>query len=130
MPDTRKRILIAEDSHNDRRMLDYHLKRIGHFDIREATNGESALASVSKKMPDLIFMDLQMPVMNGWEATGRIRQLPAGNCIPIVALGGWKMTGDEIRNTLEAGFNSYIAKPFSEQEVIRRIVRRLLAPLS
>ena len=65
-----KRILVVEDNLDNRRILVYRLKRIGEFEILEASNGEEALAIVqSPPPPDLIFMDLKMPVMDGWEAT-------------------------------------------------------------
>src|SRR5262249_58334288 len=82
-----KRTLVVEDNLDNRRILVYRLKRIGEFEIVEASNGEEALAIVqTAPPPDLIFMDLKMPVMDGWEATKRIRQLEFGRDIPIIAL--------------------------------------------
>ena len=91
-----KRILVVEDNLDNRRILVYRLKRIGEFEIVEASNGEEALAIVqTPPAPDLIFMDLKMPVMDGWEATKKIRQLEFGKQIPIIALTAQAMAGDE-----------------------------------
>src|SRR5262245_57720477 len=81
-----KKILVVEDNEDNRRILVYRLKKIGQFDIREATNGQEAIDAVKADAPDLIFMDLKMPVMDGWEATKRIREMDGGDTIRIIAL--------------------------------------------
>src|SRR5262245_26681461 len=68
----RKRILVVEDNEDNRRILLYRLRKIGDFEIIETENGAEAVAAVLERPPDLIFMDLKMPVMDGWEATRRI----------------------------------------------------------
>src|SRR5437763_15891226 len=73
-----KKILVVEDNEDNRRILVYRLRKIGQFDIREAANGLQAIEAVQHDPPDLIFMDLKMPVMDGWEATRRSRQMDVG----------------------------------------------------
>lgn len=121
-----KRILVVEDNLDNRRILVYRLKRIGEFEILEASNGEEALAIVrSSPPPDLIFMDLKMPVMDGWEATKKIRQLDFGREIPIIALTAQAMAGDE-QKALAAGCDDYLAKPIVDLSVVRTKMERLL----
>ncbi len=121
-----KRILVVEDNLDNRRILVYRLKRIGEFDIVEASNGEEALAIVqTPPPPDLIFMDLKMPVMDGWEATKKIRQLEFGRDIPIIALTAQAMAGDE-QKALAAGCDDYLAKPIVDLSVVRTKMERLL----
>lgn len=121
-----KRILVVEDNLDNRRILVYRLKRIGDFEIVEASNGEEALAIVqTTPPPDLIFMDLKMPVMDGWEATKKIRQLEFGKSIPIIALTAQAMAGDE-QKALAAGCDDYLAKPIVDLSVVRTKMERLL----
>jgi len=123
---TAKRILVVEDNLDNRRILVYRLKRIGEFEIVEASNGQEALAIVqTSPPPDLIFMDLKMPVMDGWEATKRIRQLEFGRDIPIIALTAQAMAGDE-QKALAAGCDDYLAKPIVDLSVVRTKMERLL----
>ena len=124
-----KRILVVEDNEDNRRILLYRLKKIGEFEIVEAANGEEAVAAVQAGAPDLIFMDLKMPVMDGWEATRRIRALPEGAAIPIIALTAQAMAGDE-QKALANGCNDYLAKPVVDPELVReKIARHLTLPV-
>ena len=121
-----KRILVVEDNLDNRRILVYRLKRIGDFEIVEASNGQEALDLVQNQpLPDLIFMDLKMPVMDGWEATKRIRALDLGKRIPIIALTAQAMAGDE-QKALAAGCDDYLAKPIVDPNVVRVKIERLL----
>ncbi|HVN87925.1 MAG TPA: response regulator [Candidatus Binatia bacterium] len=122
----RKRILVVEDNLDNRRILVYRLKRIGDFEIVEASNGQEAMEVVSSTPPDLIFMDLKMPVMDGWEATRRIRALDAGQRIPIIALTAQAMAGDE-EKALAAGCDDYLAKPIVDPSLVKIKLERLLA---
>ena len=121
-----KRILLVEDNEDNRRILLYRLKKIGEFEILESANGEEAVAVVEASAPDLIFMDLKMPVMDGWEATRRIRALPGGAAIPIIALTAQAMAGDE-QKALANGCNDYLAKPVVDPELVREKIARHLA---
>lgn len=121
-----KRILVVEDNLDNRRILVYRLKRIGEFEIVEANNGQEALDIVqTPPAPDLIFMDLKMPVMDGWEATKRIRQLDVGRSIPIIALTAQAMAGDE-QKALAAGCDDYLAKPIVDPNIVKLKIERLL----
>jgi len=121
----RKRILVVEDNEDNRRILLYRLKKIAEFEIVEAANGVEAVAAVEKVAPDLIFMDLKMPVMDGWEATRRIRALPTGQAVPIIALTAQAMAGDE-QKALANGCNDYLAKPVVDPELVREKMSRFL----
>ncbi len=122
----RKRILVVEDDLDNRRILVYRLKRLGDFDIIEATNGEEAIGAVERLQPDLIFMDLKMPVMDGWEATRRIRALERGRDVPIIAVTAQAMAGDE-EKALAVGCDDYVAKPIVDPNVVRQKLERLLS---
>lgn len=120
-----KRILVVEDNLDNRRILVYRLKRLGDFEIFEAGNGQEALEIVERSRPDLIFMDLKMPVMDGWEATKRIRAVDPAHEIAIVALTAQAMAGDE-QKALAAGCDDYVAKPIVDPNVLRVKIERLL----
>ena len=123
---TTKRILVVEDNVDNRCILVYRLKHIGAFEIIEAGDGEEALTiTQTPPPPDLIFMDLKMPVMDGWEATRRIRALQAGRDIPIIALTAQAMTGDEGK-ALAAGCDDYLAKPIVDIDLVRTKMERWL----
>jgi two-component system cell cycle response regulator DivK len=122
----KKKILVVEDNLDNRRILVYRLRRIGEFEILEASNGQEALGLVEAERPDAIFMDLKMPVMDGWEATRRIRTMDVGRSIPIIALTAQAMAGDE-QKALAAGCDDYVAKPIVDPDVVREKLERLLA---
>lgn len=119
------RILVVEDNLDNRRILVYRLKRLGDFAIDEVGNGAEAVAAVAADAPDLIFMDLKMPVMDGWEATRRIRASPGGEHIPIIALTAQAMAGDE-EKAIAAGCDDYMAKPIVDPSIIQTKIEKLL----
>jgi len=121
-----KKILVVEDNLDNRCILVYRLKRIGDFEVIEATNGAEAVEAVENLSPDLIFMDLKMPVMDGWEATRRIRLLESGRAIPIIALTAQAMSGDEQR-AIDAGCDDYLAKPIVDPTVVKTKLEHWLA---
>jgi CheY-like chemotaxis protein len=120
-----KKILVVEDNEDNRRILVYRLRKIGDFAITEATNGEQAIEMVRADLPDLIFMDLKMPIMDGWEATKRIRKMPGGDRIRIIALTAQAMAGDE-QKALAIGCDDYLAKPVVDPNLVREKVERLI----
>jgi len=121
----RKKILVVEDNEDNRRILVYRLRKIGEFEIFEAQNGLEAIEMTEKNSPDLIFMDLKMPVMDGWEATKRIRLTTTGRRVAIIALTAQAMAGDE-QKALAIGCDDYLAKPVVDPEIVREKVERLL----
>lgn len=121
----RKTILVVEDNLDNRRILVYRLKRIGDFEIFEASNGQEALSMVGAHAVDLIFMDLKMPVMDGWEATRQIRSTEVDRRVPIIALTAQAMAGDE-QKALAAGCDDYVAKPIVDPNVVREKLERLI----
>lgn len=122
---SRKRILVVEDNEDNRRILLYRLKKIGDFEIVEASNGMEAVESVRESTPDLIFMDLKMPILDGWEATQRIRELPNGADVPIIALTAQAMAGDQ-QKALDVGCTDYLAKPIIDPSVVKDMLDHFL----
>src|SRR5206468_8784902 len=120
-----KKILVVEDNEDNRRILVYRLRKIGKFDIREAANGQQAIDAVRADLPDLIFMDLKMPVMDGWEATKRIREMDGGDSVRIIALTAQAMAGDE-QKALAIGCDDYLAKPVVDPDLVRQKLERLI----
>ena len=100
-------ILVVEDQMDNRQILRDLLGSAGYQLIVEAENGEEALAAVAKQRPDLILMDIQLPVLDGYEATRRIRADPDLKAIPIVAVTSYALAGDEAK-ALAAGCNAYV----------------------
>lgn len=121
------RILIAEDNEDNRRILHYRLRKAGDFDIREARDGAEAVALVGQEMPDMIFMDFKMPVMEGDEAIRRIRAMPEGGSVPIIGMWACSMRGLE-RPAAEVGCDEYLYKPVVDPELLRACLRRHLRP--
>ena len=106
-----RHILVVEDQEDNRQILRDLLGNAG-YELTEAENGEQALAAVAKQRPDLILMDIQLPVMDGYEATRRIRTNRELKSVPIIAVTSYALAGDESK-ALEAGCNSYVSKPYS-----------------
>ena len=114
------KILAAEDNKTNRLLLQKMLTPLD-IDLRFAENGEEALEAFQDMQPDMIFMDISMPVMDGKEATGRIRALEAEEShVPIVALTAHAIEGDEA-GILAAGLDHYLTKPISKAEVFEMI---------
>ena len=97
-----KRVLVVEDQEDSRQIIRDMLSATD-YEIIEAENGEEALAAVAKQRPDLILMDIQMPIMDGYEATRRIKADPALCVIPIIAITSYALSGDEQVDTGELG---------------------------
>jgi two-component system cell cycle response regulator DivK len=118
-----KRILIIEDQEDNRAIMRDLLSTAGYALI-EAVDGEEGVKLARSERPDLILMDIQLPVLDGYEATRRIRAIADLKSVPIIAVTSYALSGDEAK-TREAGCDSYVAKPFSPRELLAK-VRALL----
>lgn len=114
-----KRILVVEDTEDNRRILRDLLTRAG-FDVVEATDGEKGVGAATTEHPDLILMDIQLPVIDGYEATRRIKAAPESRDIPIIAVTSYALSGDEAK-AREAGCDGYIAKPYSPRQILAMV---------
>jgi two-component system cell cycle response regulator DivK len=108
-----------EDQEDNRQIIRDMLSATD-YEITEAENGEEALAAVAKQRPDLILMDIQMPVLDGYEATRRIKADPALRAIPIIAITSYALSGDE-QKAREAGCDDYVPKPYSPRQLLAKI---------
>ena len=86
----------------------------------EAENGAEALTTVARQRPDLILMDIQLPVMDGYEATRRLKSDPATKSIPIIVVTSYALSGDETK-AREAGCDAYVTKPYSPRQLLGKV---------
>ena len=114
-----KRILVVEDQEDNRQILRDLLGNHG-YELSEAENGEQAIAAVAKRRPDLILMDIQLPIMDGYEATRRIKADPALKSIPIIVVTSYALSGDESK-ARDAGCDAYVTKPYSPRQLLAKI---------
>src|SRR5215213_248533 len=114
-----KLILAVEDQEDNMQILRDLLASAG-YEIVEAENGEEALVAVAKRRPDLILMDIQLPILDGYEVTRRIRADPAMRTIPIIAVTSYALTGDEAK-AREAGCDDYVTKPYSPRQLLAKV---------
>jgi two-component system, cell cycle response regulator DivK len=114
-----KCILIVEDQEDNRTILRDLLGKAG-YDIIEAVNGEDGVALALAKRPDLILMDIQLPVIDGYEATRRIKANAELKAVPIIAVTSYALSGDEAK-ARAAGCDAYVAKPFSPRQLLAKV---------
>ena len=114
-----KRILVVEDTADNRQILRDLLTNAG-FELIEATDGESGVGLAATQRPDLILMDVQLPVLDGYEAARRIRADAGLAHIPIIAVTSYALSGDEAK-ARAAGCDGYVAKPFSPRMLLAKI---------
>lgn len=114
-----KRILIVEDQEDNRIILRRLLSKAG-YDLIEAMNGEDGVALALSMRPDLILMDIQLPVMDGYEATRRIKSNAELKSIPVIAVTSYALSGDEAK-ARAAGCDAYVAKPFSPRQLLAKV---------
>ena len=120
-------ILVAEDNEATLNLIETQLTLLG-YRVTTAKNGVEAIAKAIAELPDLIVMDIQMPVMDGLDAASQIRKEPTTQVIPILAATAKTMSGDKER-CLAAGCNDYIAKPFTHRQ-LQFAIEKLLTKAS
>jgi two-component system, cell cycle response regulator DivK len=118
-----KRILVVEDHEDNRQILRALLGSAG-YDMIEAENGEQAVQQAAAQHPDLILMDIQLPEMDGYEVTRRIKADPALKAIPIIVVTSYALSGDEER-AHAAGCDAYVTKPYSPRALLAKIREHL-----
>jgi CheY-like chemotaxis protein len=115
---TKKKILVVDDTEFNRDLVVQLLEE--DYDMVIAENGEEALTVTERERPDLILMDLGMPVMDGWEATRRLKATDRLKNIPVIAVTSHAMVGDEVE-ARKAGCDDYLPKPIDEDLLIKKI---------
>jgi len=113
------KILLVEDNEMNRDMLARRLERRG-YQVVMAVDGDQGLQLAQVEAPDLILMDMSLPVLDGWEATRRLKAMPVTQAIPIIALTAHAMSGDR-EKALEAGCNDYDSKPIEFPRLLGKI---------
>ncbi len=114
-----KKVLLVEDNEMNRDMLSRRLQR-KNFEVVMAMNGQEGVQMASSEAPDIVLMDLSLPIMDGWEAIRRIKGDPATASLPVIALTAHAMAGDEAR-AREAGCDDYDTKPVNFKRLMGKI---------
>lgn len=120
----KEKILIVEDNPLNMRLIEMTLRPKG-YRLLGATDGEKALDMAIREKPDLIIMDISLPKVSGLEVTKRLRQMPASNHIPIIAVTAHAMKGDEAK-IIDAGCDAYLPKPINTRQLPVVITELLL----
>jgi two-component system cell cycle response regulator DivK len=118
-----KLILVIEDQEDNRRIMRDLFTSAG-YEVIEALTGEDGVTSAESHRPDLILMDIQLPGIDGYEATRRIKSNPELSQIPIIVVTSYALSGDDAR-AFEAGCDDYVAKPFSPRELLAKVRKYL-----
>ena len=118
-----KRILVVEDQPDNRQIIRDMLAPTD-YEITEAENGEQALTAIAKQRPDLILMDIQLPVMDGYTATRQIKANPALRSIPIIAVTSHALDGEE-QTARAAGCDGYVPEPYSPRQLLAKVYQYL-----
>ena len=117
------KILLVEDNEMNRDMLSRRLTRRGH-EVTIAVDGQEGIDNARSTAPDLILMDMSLPIVDGWEATRRLKADPATASIPVIALTAHAMAGDR-EKALEAGCDDYDTKPIELDRLLGKIASQL-----
>ena len=115
------KILLVEDNPTNLQLMDYLLKAFGHLTVSAGDGADGVLQAV-RESPDIILMDLQLPVLNGYDAARQIKARPALRHIPIIAVTAFAMVGDRER-ILAEGFDGYIPKPIAPETFVAHVER-------
>jgi two-component system, cell cycle response regulator DivK len=114
-----RRVLVIEDQEDNRRIIRDLLTSAG-YEMIEAADGEEGVRQAEANRPDLILMDIDLPGMNGYEATRRIKANPVLHGVPIIAVTSYALSGDD-QKAFEAGCDAYVTKPFSPRALLAKI---------
>jgi CheY-like chemotaxis protein len=114
------RVLYIEDNDDNVYMLKLRFELLDSFEILVAENGETGCAMALSEQPDLIIMDLDLPVVDGWEATRRLKSNPATRAIPIIALSAHAMSGSR-EKALAVGCDEFDTKPVDFEQLIKKV---------
>ena len=114
------RTILVVDDHEDNRRILRDLLRSGGYEVIEATTGEDGVAAAKARTPDLILMDIQLPGIDGYEATRRIKADEALRRIPLIVVTSYALSGDDAK-ALAAGADAYVAKPFSPRAMLTKV---------
>lgn len=117
-----KKLLLVEDNELNRELALQILEDV--YEVTCAENGEEALAAVARERPDVVLMDLSMPVMDGWEATRRLRADEATRDLPVIAVSAHAIQ-HEIERAREAGCDGFVTKPLDDEELLAAIEKAL-----
>ena len=114
-----KRILVVEDQEDNRRIVRDLLASAG-YEMIEALDGEAGVRLAETERPDLILMDVQLPLLDGHKATRRIKRNPQLRAIPLIVVTSYALSGDDAK-AMAAGCDAYVAKPFSPRQLLAKI---------
>jgi two-component system, cell cycle response regulator DivK len=120
-----RRILVVDDQEDNRRILRDLLTASG-FEVIEGKTGEEGVALAEERAPDLILMDIQLPGIDGYEATRQIKAKPALSATPLIVVTSYALSGDDAK-AFAAGADAYVSKPFSPRALLAK-VREFLGP--
>jgi len=120
------RILLVEDNEFNRDMLSRRLLRHG-YDVVVAVDGAAGVQQAEEILPDLVLMDMSLPVMDGWEATRQLKSRQATAAIPIIGLSAHAMMGDADK-AMQAGCDDYDTKPVDFKRLVSKISRLMTDP--
>lgn len=123
MPDAARTVLLVEDNEDNRTVYRTILEHYG-YKVMEARNGEDGVRMAREQRPDLILMDISIPVIDGWEATRILKADPKTNDIPIIALTAHALATDRAK-AAEVGCDGYLAKPCEPRRVVAEVERFL-----
>ena len=114
-----RRILVVDDQEDNRRILRDLLTNSG-FEVIEAVTGEEGVTLAEAQTPDLILMDIQLPGIDGYEATRQIKAKPALRTTPLIVVTSYALSGDDAK-AFAAGANGYVSKPFSPRALLAKV---------
>ena len=120
-----RRILVVDDQEDNRRIL-HDLLTASGFEVIEGKTGEEGVVLAEERAPDLILMDIQLPGIDGYEATRQIKAKPALAATPLIVVTSYALSGDDAK-AFAAGADAYVSKPFSPRALLAK-VREFLGP--